>query len=80
MTTPPAPVSSDAMLAQVLLKLGEISTDVAVIKNDLKDLPDHEVRIRSLETSRAKIYGAAALMSIIFSALGSWIGLTVGGH
>lgn len=35
--------------AQILLKLGEMSTQLAVITEQLKAVPDHEQRIRSLE-------------------------------
>lgn len=38
--------SANGIQAQVLIKLGEIGTDVAVIKSQLTILPDHEQRIR----------------------------------
>lgn len=48
---PPAqPVTvSDGQLGQVLYALGELRSDVAVIKTKLEDVPDHEQRIRDLE-------------------------------
>lgn len=46
-------------LAQILLKLGEISTQVAVMQETLKQIPDHETRLRALETAKAKLYGGA---------------------
>lgn len=47
---------------QILLKLGEMGTQLAVISEQLKDVPDHETRIRALEKWR---YGLplATLMS-----------------
>lgn len=57
MTTPAPVLASDAQIAQALIKLGELSTQLAVVdtkqdglaKSLDKVLPDHEVRIRSLE-------------------------------
>lgn len=54
---------------QILLKLGEIGVDVAVIKKTLEDIPDHESRIRSLEKWR---YGLP--LSAFFSAASLAIG------
>ena len=47
MTSPQG--SSDGMLAQILLKQGEIGTELAVISEQLKAVPDHENRIRQME-------------------------------
>ena len=40
------------MLAQILLTLGEVKTDIAVIKDRQSVLPDHETRLRHLESVR----------------------------
>jgi len=40
------------MLAQILVKQTEMSTQLAVISEQLKAVPDHETRIRSLEKWR----------------------------
>jgi hypothetical protein len=37
------------MLSQILLKQGEMGIQLAVISEQLKAVPDHENRIRSLE-------------------------------
>ncbi len=81
--TAPAPslIPSDtAATTQILLKLGEMGTQLAVIHEQLKDLPDHEARIRILETSRNKLLGAAVAVSAFVSAAGTWIGLLISSH
>ena len=40
------------MLAQILIKQGEMSVQLAVIAEKLSDLPDHETRLRALERWR----------------------------
>lgn len=40
-------------------------------------LPDHETRIRSLETSRGRIVGLAVAVSVMSSAGGTWLGLVI---
>lgn len=47
------------MLAQILLKQGEMGTQLAVISEQLKPVADHESRIRVLESAKAKMVGAA---------------------
>lgn len=39
----------DGILAQILLKQGEMGTQLAVIASKLDSIPDHETRIRNLE-------------------------------
>lgn len=59
------------MLAQILVKQGEMGEKLAVISEQLSHLPDHEQRIRSLETFRWKLTGAMILMSFISGAVGA---------
>jgi hypothetical protein len=95
MTTPHQPIAAgpaDGMLAQILLKQGEMGTQLAVISEKLSDLPDHEQRIRTLEaaqpadheqrirvleTSRAKIFGASVVLGAVAGGGASWIALAV---
>lgn len=92
MTTAQPQSSADGMLAQILLKQGEMSTQLAVMTKILESIPDHETRIRSveaalpphleerlgvLETTRAKMIGVAAAVSVISSAGGTWVGLII---
>jgi hypothetical protein len=49
------PPDSDAVPAQILLKLGEMGAQLAVISEQLKDIPDHEHRIRLLEQAAAAV-------------------------
>lgn len=51
--------ADDGLLAQILLKQGEMGTQLAVISEQLKIVPDHESRIRALESARAKLIGAS---------------------
>ena len=45
------PSSTNSMLAQILLEQGKQSTQLAVIVEQLKMLPDHESRLRNIEKS-----------------------------
>lgn len=78
MTTPlPSPPvqqpTDGALSAQILFKLGEISTDVAVIKTEMKDVQDHESRIRVLEAARFRIAGGAAVLGTLAGAGAGWV-------
>ena len=68
---PPDPTTTvdTGSLAAVLIGLGEIKTDLAVVKTKLEAVPDHEQRIRSLERFRFTIAGAGALAG----ALAAWL-------
>lgn len=63
----------DASMDTMLLAMGEIKTQLAVISEQLKAVPDHENRIRVLETARAKAYGAAVASGILSSSVGGII-------
>lgn len=91
MTSPQQTATSD----QILIKLGEMSAQLAVVVEKLNALPDHEIRLRalqdamppkleerlsSLETARARIFGLSALIAIVSSAGGTWIGLIIAHH
>lgn len=65
MTTPP----HDGQIAQVLIELGKLSTDVAVIKDRLQIVSDHEARIRVLESAKAKIIGAGVASGALSGAV-----------
>ena len=68
MTSPPDP---NAMLSQILIKQGEMGVQLAVISEQLKAVPDHEARIRSLEKWR---YGLpiAGLLAVASVAVSIW--------
>lgn len=78
MTTP---LQENGLIGQVLLKLGEIGTDVAVIKEQTRqqanDVSDHELRLRRLETSKAKMAGACGALSVMVTVVGELIGHAV---
>lgn len=72
MTTPSAPdPSGGGLLGQILIKQGELGTQLAVISEQLKAVPDHETRIRSLEKWRYSmpISLLVSLASIVLTIL-----------
>lgn len=73
----PQDAGNGAILSQILMKQGEMGIQLAVISEQLKAVPDHENRIRVLETARAKQIGAAVAISALVSGLGTWIGIIV---
>lgn len=78
MTAPLPPSAGEgAILSQILLKQAEMGIQLAVISEQLRDLPDHEERIRSLETARAKVFGGAVVIAALVSAAGTWVGLLI---
>jgi hypothetical protein len=76
---PPIPATPVTIL-DVYAKQVEMGAQLAVIHEQLKALPDHEARIRVLETARAKLLGAAMAVSAIVSAGVTWIGLGLTHH
>jgi len=71
-TPPPSPDS--AILNQILLKLGEMGTQLAVMGEQLKELPDHEQRIRSLERFRWTFAGISVVGSLVSGFAGYLVG------
>lgn len=65
----------DPVSAQLLLKIsGDVSglvTDVAVIKNEMQKVPDHETRIRSLERWRWSLPVSA--LAALGSGAAAWL-------
>jgi hypothetical protein len=82
MTAPPAPVVPQApvTILDVYTKQVELGAQLLVIHEQLKAIPDHETRIRRLEEAKSRIYGAAAAISVIVSAAGTWIGFMLSHH
>jgi hypothetical protein len=76
-TTPIAAPTTDGMLAQILVEQGKQGTRLAVISEKLSVLPDHEDRLRALERFRFTLMGAVVVISALFSAGATWIGLIV---
>lgn len=79
MTAPPLP-SAPVTLLDIYTRQVEMGAQLAVIHEQLKAIPDHEMRLRILESSRSKLLGAAIAVSAIVSALGTWIGLALTHH
>lgn len=68
------PVVTVNML-DIYTKQVEMGTQLAVISEQLRDLPDHEARIRILETTRARLYGACALLAAVAGSAAGWLTL-----
>ena len=67
MTMPESP-PGEGMQGQILLKLGEISTQIAVITEQLKAVPDHETRLRILEHDASESHGTRDLVARVWSS------------
>lgn len=67
----PGDSSATVRLVDVFAKQIEMSAQLAVLGEQMKQLPDHEARLRVLERFRFTVLGAAALIS----ALGTWVGI-----
>jgi hypothetical protein len=65
--------------SQILIKLGEISAQMAVMAEQLRAVSDHEVRLRALERYSFKTIGAAVGISAVMSAIVTWVGVVIHG-
>jgi hypothetical protein len=68
MTLPP----DDGVPAQILIKLGEMGAQLAVIAEQLKDIPDHEARLRVLERARWPL-PTVALVASVGAGIAAWV-------
>jgi hypothetical protein len=68
--TMPDDATSGGVLAQILLKQGEMGVQLAVITEQLKVLSDHEQRLRALERVRWQAAGIAASVGVFAAFLG----------
>lgn len=70
MTMPDPPgTDTSGLQAQVLLELGKISTQIAVITERLNALPDHENRIRAVEQASAQSAGGRDVWARVVAGL-----------
>lgn len=76
MQIPVAPVT----LLDVYTRQIEMTGKLELIQDRLNAIPDHENRIRMLEASKFKLYGAAVTLSVVGSAMGTWIGIVLSHH
>ena len=67
--------ASPVNLLDIYSRQLETSAALEVVREQLKAVPDHEQRMRRLEASQAKLFGAAVAVSATVSALGTWLGL-----
>lgn len=59
----------------VFVKQLEMNAQLAAIHEQLKDIPDHEKRIRVLESVRAKLVGACLVLSVMAGGGAGWVAL-----
>lgn len=67
-------------LVDVFAKQIEMGAQLAVITEQLRAIPDHEQRLRVLETARAKVFGAAVVLGAIAGGGAGWIALAISRH
>lgn len=73
---PGYPVATVSVL-DVFTRVVEMQVELATIRAALADLPDHEVRLRVLESAKAKVYGAAIALGAVAGGGASWIALAL---
>ena len=69
MTMPP---ETDGTSAQILIKLGEMGAQLAVINEQLKPIADHEQRLRDLEKARWPLPTVAAVAAV-GASVAAWV-------
>jgi hypothetical protein len=69
-----APGTDAGMLAQILLKQGEMGTQLAVMNTKLDAIPDHENRLRALERFRFTLAGLSVVGGVAAGTVGYWVG------
>lgn len=57
----------------IFAKVVEIQVELGKINTRLDDIPDHETRIRVLEQTRARLYGACAVLAVIAGGGAGWL-------
>lgn len=70
---PAAPVT----LLDIYTRQVEMGAQLGVIHEQLKAIPDHETRIRSLEAASAKLIGACLVVSALAGGAAAWIALVI---
>jgi hypothetical protein len=74
MTTP---IDGQQTLNLILLKQGEILSDIAIIKTKLEAVPDHESRLRAVETSLTRVKAIASLIAGVIALVTSTLGTLI---
>jgi hypothetical protein len=81
MATPQPPqqplVSAPVTLLDIYTRQVEMGAQLAVIGEQLKQLPDHEQRIRVLEASRARLAGACVAVGAVAGGAAGWVALVL---
>ena len=80
------PETGDTMQSQMLLEIsknvGTLVTDVAVIKTQMTQVPDHEIRIRALESAAQQATGGRDTQARVTSwlAAAAAVGAGIAGY
>lgn len=79
--TQPAPMpTAPVTLLDIYTRQVEMGAQLAVIAEQLKQLPDHENRLRVLEASRARLTGVCVTLAAITGGGAGWVALAVTRH
>lgn len=65
------PADGESTAAAILVKLGEMGAQLAVIGEQLKSIPDHEQRLRALERARWP-WPTVAAVGAVGAAVAAW--------
>lgn len=78
MTQQPVVAAAPVTLLDIYTRQVEFAGQLALINERLGAIPDHEARIRRLETFRAKTYGVAGALSLIGGLFSGGLGYLLG--
>jgi hypothetical protein len=78
MTTPMP--SAAVTILDVYAKQVEMGAQLGVIHEQLKAIPDHEQRIRALESARYRLAGACTVAGALAGGAAGWIALVLSHH
>lgn len=73
----PLPAAATVSMLDVFAKIVEMHATLAVISEQLKQLPDHEQRLRALEAARARLAGACLTVSALAGGGAGWAALAL---
>jgi len=71
--------SISGQLGQLLISQGAMAVDVAVIKQQMTVVTDHETRIRDLESLRSKL-GAIWAAAVVVGGATGWLAAFLSGR
>lgn len=73
----PLPAAATVSMLDVFAKVVEMHATLAVISEQLKQLPDHEQRLRILEAARARLAGASLVIGALAGGGAGWVAIAL---